>query len=72
MGSVGPEPKLLSESIEIIMSKGLNDETIEAAALAARGSLGEVTNLYTPSGYKRRLVKALVKDALNELRDMKE
>jgi 4-hydroxybenzoyl-CoA reductase subunit beta len=71
MGSVGPEPKRLTESAEIIMSKGLNDETIEAAALAARSSLGEVTNLFTPSGYKRRLVKALVKDALNELRDMK-
>ena len=71
MGSVGPEPKLLKESAAIIMEKGLNDETIEAAALAARGSLGEVTNLFTPSGYKRRLVKALVKDALNELRALK-
>ncbi len=69
MGSVGPEPKLLHESIQIILEKGLNDETIEAASLAARASLGEVTNLFTPSGYKRRLVKALVKDALNELRD---
>jgi len=70
MGSVGPEPKVLKESGEIIMSQGLNEETIEAAALAARASLGEVTNLFTPSGYKRRLVKALVKDALNELRNM--
>ena len=69
MGSVGPEPKVLHESAEIIMNQGLNDATIEAAALAARGSLGEVTNLFTPSGYKRRLVKALVKDALNELRE---
>jgi len=69
MGSVGPEPKVLHESIEVIMQSGLNEETIEAAALAARASLGEVTNLFTPSGYKRRLVKALVKDALNELRD---
>ncbi|MDP6696075.1 MAG: FAD binding domain-containing protein [Gammaproteobacteria bacterium] len=69
MGSVGPAPKVLDKSIEIIMGQGLNDDTIEAAALAARASLGEVTNLFTPSGYKRRLVKALVKDALNELRD---
>ena len=69
MGSVGPEPKVLVESAEVIMTQGLNDETIEAAALAARASLGEVTNLFTPSGYKRRLVKALVKDALCELRD---
>jgi len=69
MGSVGPEPKVLHESIEILMSKGLTDDAIEAAALAARVSLGEVTNLFTPSGYKRRLVKALVKDALNDLRN---
>ena len=68
MGSVGPEPKVLAESEKIIMEQGLNETTIEAAALAARASLGEVTNLFTPSGYKRRLVKALVKDALNDLR----
>jgi 4-hydroxybenzoyl-CoA reductase subunit beta len=69
MGSVGPEPKLLTESAAIIMQQGLNDATIEEAVLAARVSLGEVTNLFTPSGYKRRLVKALVKDALNDLRN---
>ena len=69
MGSVGPEPKVLHESMDIIMRDGLNEATIEQAALAARASLGEVTNLFTPSGYKRRLVKALVKDALNELRE---
>jgi 4-hydroxybenzoyl-CoA reductase subunit beta len=70
MGSVGPEPKVLDGSADIILGAGLNDESIETAALAARASLGEVTNLFTPSGYKRRLVKALVRDALTELRDM--
>jgi 4-hydroxybenzoyl-CoA reductase subunit beta len=69
MGSVGPEPKVLTESAQVILGSGLNDESIERAALAARSSLGEVTNLFTPSGYKRRLVKALVKDALTEMRD---
>jgi 4-hydroxybenzoyl-CoA reductase subunit beta len=72
MGSVGPEPKLLTESAQIILDAGLNEESIEGAALAARSSLGEVTNLFTPSGYKRRLVKALVRDALMELRDQTE
>ena len=70
MGSVGPEPKVLENSASIIKGSGLNEDSIETAALAARASLGEVTNLFTPSGYKRRLVKALVKDALTELRDM--
>jgi 4-hydroxybenzoyl-CoA reductase subunit beta len=69
MGSVGPEPKVLKDSAQIVLGSGLNDDSIETAALAARASLGEVTNLFTPSGYKRRLVKALVKDALIELRD---
>lgn len=72
MGSVGPEPKVLTDSMQVILESGLNDDSIEAAALAARASLGEVTNLYTPSGYKRRLVKALVKDALTTLRDQAE
>lgn len=69
MGSVGPEPKVLEDSGQIILGSGLNNESIETAALAARSSLGEITNLFTPSGYKRRLVKALVKDALIELCD---
>ncbi|MGI9342274.1 MAG: FAD binding domain-containing protein [Gammaproteobacteria bacterium] len=69
MGSVGPEPKVLADSAQVILGAGLNDESIETAALSARASLGEVTNLFSPSGYKRRLVKALVKDALTELRD---
>jgi 4-hydroxybenzoyl-CoA reductase subunit beta len=69
MGSIGPEPKVLTESAQIILGSGLNDDSIETAALAGRASLGEITNLFTPSGYKRRLVKALVKDALIELRD---
>ena len=70
MGSVGPMPRVLENSAAVIKGEGLNDESIETAALAARASLGEVTNLFTPSGYKRRLVKALVKDALVELRDL--
>ena len=67
LGSVAPEPKMLVESESILMSAGLTEESIEAAALAARGALGEVTNLFTPSGYKRRLIKALIRDALSEL-----
>jgi hypothetical protein len=31
--------------------------------------MGEITNIFTPSGYKRRLVKALIRDALVELRE---
>ncbi len=69
MGSVGPEPKRLTDSEQILVESGLTDDAIEAAAQSARPALGEVTNLYTPSGYKRRLVRAMVREALQELRE---
>jgi 4-hydroxybenzoyl-CoA reductase subunit beta len=69
MGSIAPEPRIMAKVAEILMQDGLTDDAIDAAAAAARLDLSEVTNLYTPSGYKRRLIKALVKDALIELRD---
>ena len=68
MGSVGPEPKRLADSERILIESGLTDDAIEAAAQSARPALGEVTNLYTPSGYKRRLVRTMVREALQELR----
>lgn len=68
MGSVGPEPKRLTDSERILIESGLTDDAIEAAAHSARPALGEVTNLYTPSGYKRRLVRTMVREALQELR----
>ncbi len=69
MGSIAPEPRIMEHVAQILMKDGLTDEAIDAAAAVARQDLSEVTNLYTPSGYKRRLIKALVKDALIELRD---
>jgi len=69
LNAVGAAPKALTESERLLMASGLTDEAIEAAALGARQSLGEVTNLFTPSGYKRRLIKALIRDALVALRD---
>jgi len=68
IGSVAAMPKLLTESERLLMESGLTDDAIENAALAARQSLGELTSLFTPAGYKRRLIKALVRDALFELR----
>jgi 4-hydroxybenzoyl-CoA reductase subunit beta len=68
MGSVAPAPKLLDTSERILIQRGLTDEAIDEAAMVARDALGKITNLFTPAGYKRRLVKALIKDALLELR----
>lgn len=69
MNSIGAAPKILVAAEQILLEQGLSDEGIEAAANAARGTMGEITNLFTPSGYKRRLVKALIRDALIELRE---
>jgi 4-hydroxybenzoyl-CoA reductase subunit beta len=72
MGSIAPEPRVMEKSQQILMESGFTDEAIEQAAAAARSALSEVTNLFTPSGYKRRLIRALVKDALVKLRDQPE
>jgi 4-hydroxybenzoyl-CoA reductase subunit beta len=69
MASIAPAPKVLDTSEHILLDLGLTDEAIDAAAMAARQALGKITNLFTPAGYKRRLVKALIKDALLELRE---
>ena len=72
MGSIAPEPRLMEDGARILLSEGFTDEAIETVAGAARSALSEVTNLFTPSGYKRRLIRALIKDALLQLRDQAE
>jgi len=69
LGSVATEPKLLAESAAILGEQGLTDEAIDAATDTARAALGPVTNLFTPTSYKARLSKALVRDALIRLRE---
>lgn len=71
VGSIGAWPIRLTHSERIVVERGLGDEAIEAAAEAARQDLGEVTNLFSPSGYKRRLVRGLVRRALREIRRQK-
>jgi 4-hydroxybenzoyl-CoA reductase beta subunit len=70
MGSIAAAPKSLTASEQLLLESGLTDEAIDAAAAAARNALGKITNLFTPSGYKRRLVKNFVREALMALRDM--
>jgi CO/xanthine dehydrogenase FAD-binding subunit len=71
VGTVGSWPVPLVEAGRIVEAGGLDDATIEAAAEAARADLGELTNLYSPAGYKRRLVRALVRRALEHIRRQK-
>jgi len=67
VGSLVSSPRVLTRVSEIVSDRGLHAESIAAAAQAARDDLGEVSNLFSPPGYKRRLVRALVEQVLTEL-----
>ncbi len=67
-GAVGSRPIRLQTAEARIVGQPLNAETIEAAAQAARADLGEVTNLFSPAGYKKRVVRGLVRRLLTGLR----
>jgi CO/xanthine dehydrogenase FAD-binding subunit len=69
LGSLTTKPCILREPVEIVAARGLSDEAIEAAAVAARDELGALTNLYTPAAYKSSLARSLVREALLQLRE---
>jgi len=71
VNSIGSHPMRLRESENIVLEGGLMPETIEAATGVARAGLGEVTNLWSPAGYKRRLVRMLLARTLEEVRRQK-
>lgn len=71
VNSLGSYPMRLREAEAVLLEKGLSGEGIEAAAGVARIGLGEITNLWTPAGYKRRLVRVLLKRTLEEIRRLK-
>lgn len=69
MGAVASMPRILTGTAQALEHAGLTDESIEQAAASARQEFGEITNLFTPAGYKRRLIRALIRDALLDLRE---
>ncbi len=71
VNSIVSRPIRLRAAEEIILTEGLSARSIEAAAGAGRPDLGEVTNLWSPAGYKRRLVRVLLARALEEVRRQK-
>lgn len=71
VNSMGSHPMRLREAEAALLEQGLSAEGIEAAAGVARLGLGEITNLWTPAGYKRRLVRVLLKRTLEEIRRQK-
>lgn len=71
VNALGSHPMPLRAAEAIIREQGLSAASIETAASAARTDLGEITNLWTPAGYKRRLVRTLLKRALDDVRKQK-
>ncbi|MBL8225070.1 MAG: FAD binding domain-containing protein [Chromatiales bacterium] len=71
-GSVASRPVRLRHAEALVLERGLTPETIEAAAEATRADLGEVTNLFSPPGYKKRVVRGLVAKLLADLATTKE
>ncbi len=67
-GSVGSWPVVLNSAGQVLIERGLNPSAITAAAEAVRADLGEVVNLFSPPGYKKRLLRGLVLQALEQLR----
>lgn len=69
VNSLGSHPMRLRAAEAALLEQGLTDQGIDIAMDVARQDLGEVTNLWTPAGYKRRLVRTLLRRALLSLRD---
>jgi 4-hydroxybenzoyl-CoA reductase beta subunit len=72
LGTLASTPIVLKKAAQVIKDSGLNEASIEMAALTARSELGPLTNLFTSAGYKRHLAEVLVKRALVVLDDTHE
>jgi 4-hydroxybenzoyl-CoA reductase subunit beta len=71
VNTLGSRPTALGAAERIIVESGLSEESIAAAVRVARADLGDITNLWSPAGYKRRLVRTLLQRALHEVRRTK-
>jgi CO/xanthine dehydrogenase FAD-binding subunit len=69
LGSLTTRPALLLKTAAVLVEHGLDDTTIKAAVGEVRDELGALTNLYTPAAYKGRIARALVREALQQLRE---
>jgi xanthine dehydrogenase YagS FAD-binding subunit len=69
VNTLGSRPMALHAAERIILESGLSRNSIAAALKVARTDLGEITNLWSPAGYKRRLVQTLLHRALEAIRN---
>ena len=70
LGSVTTHPIILDKPARIVSEQGLNDDAIALAVEHVRDELGELTNLFSRTVYKKRMANVMVKRALVALREM--
>lgn len=70
LGSLSTHPIILDQPARIVSEQGLTDEAIAEAVDEVREELGELTNLFSRTVYKKRMANVLVKRALVALREM--
>ena len=68
VNSLGVQPMRLRAAEAALLEQGLSDQGIDYALRVARQDLGEITNLWSPAGYKRRLLRTLLRRSLQQIR----
>ncbi len=68
VNSLGVQPMRLRAAEAALLEQGLSDKGIDYALRVAREDLGEITNLWSPAGYKRRLLRTLLRRSLQQIR----
>ena len=69
LGSISTNPIILDQPARIVSQKGLGDEAIAEALKHVRDELGNLTNLFSRTSYKKQMAVVLVRRALIALRE---
>jgi 4-hydroxybenzoyl-CoA reductase subunit beta len=69
LGSISMNPIILDKPARIVSEKGLGDEAIAEAVESIRDELGQLTNLFSRTSYKRQMASVMFRRALIALRE---